>query len=626
MSDSTIHAPDRSELDAVGVVTDWLKRFQAAIETGDVGQVLDQFAEDCWWRDLLLLTWDLRTMHGPDEVKSLVSDRLGEVGFSDFALDTSMPPRVVHGVVAAPFVFRTRIAVGRGYVRLRELDGAWRAWTVLTMLDSLVGHPERRTTLADTREPQMSGRAGRLSWYEFREQQREFENREPDVLVVGAGQAGLATAARLQHLGQDVLVAEKTARVGDVWRHRYHNLTLHTTSFFNEMPYLPYPDNWPVFPPKDLVADWLEAYAWMLQLNVWTSSQVEKATYEETSGRWDVVIDRDGVQRRVRPKAVVFATGAHSGDPEPPQIAGMEQFQGTILHSARYRGGDDGMAGKRVVVVGAGSSAIDIAQDAFDTGAEVTIVQRSGTVVMTFENGPHAGVDAMYGTGLRAEDADLMMLSMPFNLMLQELAPISQRRMDELNADLLEGLKAAGFEVSDGPFGSGHVGQTLYGGGSYIHTGDKNGLSLIIEGKIRVQRGSIDQFTPGGVVYTDGTEQAADMVVFATGFPNMRENLRPIVGDEVADRLSVVWGLDEEGEIRGLYRPSGHPWLWYIGGGFPDARWGSKLVAHQIVGAFVGLRETAPPSTVQQPNREHIADRTMPLASSPAARQVTGSL
>lgn len=191
-------------------------------------------------------------------------------------------------------------------------------------------------------------------------------------------------------------------------------------------------------------------------------------------------------------------------------------------------------------------------------------------------------------TGPDIDDADLIIQSLPFNLLLRELAPPMYSKVAELDSELHEGLRKAGFEVSLGPYGSGHQGQALIGGGSYIDTG-KNAMQHIVDGNIKIKRGEVCAFSQSGVLYSDGTAAEADLVVFATGFPNMRDTVRPIVGDEVADQLTTVWGLDDEGEINGLYRPSGHPKLWFMGGGFQDSRWGSKYLALQIKASEEGL-------------------------------------
>jgi cation diffusion facilitator CzcD-associated flavoprotein CzcO len=582
-----IGASDAKQPDPEAVASDWLDVFEASARLGDVDSVLSLFSEDCWWRDILTVTWDLRTMHGLREVRDLAGEQLKSIGFSDFTLDDRLPASLAQGGVTAAFTFQTDVAYGRGLVRLREEDGVWKAWALLTKIEDLIGYPEQHTVFADTLKPKPTTPEGRAEgWYEYRERQREFRHQEPDVVVVGAGHAGLSTAARLQHLGLSSLVLEQTPRVGDVWRDRYRGLTLHTVSFFVQMPYLSYPDNWPVFPPKELIGDWFEAYAWMLQLNVWTSACVESAKYDEDDERWTVDVIRDGERRTVNPRHVVFATGAHSGNPSPPEIPGNETFRGVITHSSVYRGAED-LEGKRVVVVGTGSSGIDIAEDAYEMGADVTLVQRGGTTIMSIENGVKTLHGNLYSeTGPGIDEADLISLSSPFNLLLRELAPQIFEHVAQGDAELHEGLKNVGFEVSRGPYGSGHLGQSLLGGGCYI---EKGALQLIINGQIKIQRGEIASFTQNGVVFSDGTEAEADLVIFATGFPNMRDTIRPIVGDGLADQLTVVWGLDDEGEINGLYRPSGHPKLWFMGGGFQDSRWGSKFLALQIKATEEGL-------------------------------------
>ena len=516
------------QVDPAGLASEWLEAFETAAGLGDVESFLTLFADDCWWRDVLTVTWDLRTMRGPAAVRRLAGERLTSVRFRDLAIDDRLPANLEQGVITAAFTFQTRIAYVRGLVRLREQDGIWKAWTLFTKVEDLLDFPEQHTVFADTLEPKRRAPTGRPeSWYEYRDRQREFRDREPDVVVVGAGHAGLSTAARLQHLGLSSLVVEQTPRIGDVWRDRYRGLTLHTVHFFVPMPYLNYPDNWPVFPPKELIGDWFEAYAWILQLNVWTSTHVISAKYDDAAERWTVELSRDGELRTVHPRHVVFASGAHSGTPSPPVTHGRESFGGTIVHSSAYRGADD-LDGKRVIVVGTGSSGVDIAEDAYEMGARVTLVQRSASTVMSVEHGVTTLHGDLYSeTGPGIEEADLLSQSLPFNLLLHELAPAAFRHIDEQgDADMHAELEKAGFEVSPGPYGSGHLGASLLGVGCYI---DKGAAQLIIDGKIRVQRGEIAQFKGDGVVFSDGTEERADLVVFATGFPNMRDTIRPFV-------------------------------------------------------------------------------------------------
>jgi putative flavoprotein involved in K+ transport len=566
----------------------WLAQFQDALEAGDINRLEGLFVADCWWRDILAITWDLQTARGFDEIRTKFGERIPTTGFTDLALDPANPPAEADGVTTVFYTFTTAVARGRGIVRLMtEADGVVRAWTVLTKAEEIIGHEEQRTSVHDASKESHNGPVdGRESWPDKRKRETEFADTDPDVVVVGAGHAGLTVAARLGHLGVSTLIVEKSQRLGDVWRLRYNNLSLHDTKWYGQMPYLPYPDNWPVFAPKELIADWFEAYAWILQLNVWTSSEALKADFDEATEQWTIVINRDGTERVLHPKHVIFATGAFAGNPSIPQLPGAEHFQGEAIHSSAHHGGRD-LAGKKVVVVGTGASAHDVAQDAYEQGAEVTMVQRGPTYVVSSRYGVPAMHEALYSeSSPPVEDADLIALSFPWNLYLEVSGPGVQA-LAEIDKELLAGLREAGFELTDGINGSGLFGLSLTrGGGYYI---DKGCSQLIIDRKIALQHGEVSSFTATGVTYSDGTSADADLVVFATGWPNMRDTLRPIIGDEVADQLSTVWGLDEQGEIQGTFRPSGHPRLWYMAGGFQQSRYGSKILALQIKARELGL-------------------------------------
>ena len=109
-----------------------------------------------------------------------------------------------------------------------------------------------------------------------------FESSQPDVVVIGAGQGGLAVAANLGLLGVDTLVLEKNERVGDSWRKRYRSLVLHDPVWADHLPYLPFPASWPIYAAKDKIADWLEFYASAMELNVWTSTEILSSAYDRS--------------------------------------------------------------------------------------------------------------------------------------------------------------------------------------------------------------------------------------------------------------------------------------------------------------------------------------------------------
>jgi pyridine nucleotide-disulfide oxidoreductase len=568
----------------VAITAGWLDRFDSAAPGGDFEALSSLFATDGWWRDLLCINPDFTTARGMAQIRAKYGERLATAGFHSFALAQNPPIAFEDGKITVFITFLTAVARGRGVLRLVEEDGEWRAWTLLTMMDGLIGHEEKRTSIYDAAKETYGRASG--TWTEIRAREGAFTDSEPAVVVVGAGHAGLNLAARLAHLGVSTLVVERTPRVGDIWRNRYNNLLLHDPQWYGQMPYLPYPDNWPVFASKEMIADWLEAYAWIMQLNVWTDSRVEYADFDDTGGRWTVRVTREGQPRELHPRHVVFAIGAFGGNPDIPRIPGVDTFGGLAVHSSAFDGGGD-VGGRRIVVVGTGASGHDVAQDAYERGAEVTMVQRGPTYVVSGGFGIPAIHEALYSEhGPPIDQADLLSLSFPWHLYL-ELQPPITRKLAEIDKELLDGLREVGFELTEGVNGSGLLGLGIgRGGGFYI---DKGCSRLIAERRIGLKHGAVTRFTADGVVYSDGTEAAADIVVFATGFPNMREAVRPMVGDAVADGLSTVWGFDEQGEINGVFRPTGHHRLWYMAGGFQQSRWGSKLLGLQIKAAEEGL-------------------------------------
>jgi cation diffusion facilitator CzcD-associated flavoprotein CzcO len=586
-NDTTYDAP---LIDPEAVVRDWLGSLDRSLAGGDLAAVRSLLAADPWWRDLYALTWDLVAMHGAEEILDALGTAGKEIGFGNLRLDESWPVGFDGTVIEAIYHFDTDVSRGRGVVRLvREDDGVWRSWVVSTSLEALAGLEEPVVSIDDAAsdEHNLPATPGvRRSLDELRAEREQYRAQDPGVLVVGAGHSGLFLAARLGRLGVPTLVVDRNARVGDNWRTRYNGLLLHDTKWATQFPYLPYPTTWPLFTPKERLADWMESYVSLLDLDVWTSTTVVSATYDDGAGRWTVVLDHGGESRTLHPRHLVFATGRESMA-RMPEVEGAGGFGGILAHSSTHVGGEV-VHGKRVVVVGVGASAHDVAQDAYEHGAaSVTMVQRSPALVFSQRHGLKILFGRYYGEdGPEVTTADLLSSATPLALGTA-LAPAVTRRIAELDADLLEGLAQAGFRTTLGPGDAGQAYLTTRGGGAvYI---DKGNCELIIRGDVRIQPGEVARLSADGVVYSDGTEEAADVVVFCTGFENMREAARPVVGDEVTDTLATVWDVDDRGEIRTALRHSGHPRLWFTATGLRLSRFYSQHLALLIKAMDEGL-------------------------------------
>ena len=180
-----------------------------------------------------------------------------------------------------------------------------------------------------------------------------------DTVVVGAGQAGLATAHELVGRGRDCVVLDREARVGDNWRHHYDSLRLYTPGRYTGLPGLPFPGDPDACPGKDEVADYLAAYAAELGLPVRTGTGVERVgKAADGSDGYDVTTTRG----TIRCRNVVVATGTFGRAPAVPDVAGDLDPGILQLHSSQYRRPGQLRDGP-VLVVGASHSGCDIAYE-----------------------------------------------------------------------------------------------------------------------------------------------------------------------------------------------------------------------------------------------------------------------
>jgi cation diffusion facilitator CzcD-associated flavoprotein CzcO len=585
-------------------VATWLAAFEAAVTAGDADRAAALFAPDSHWRDLVAFTWHIRSFSGRDAIRSALGDRLPEVKPRRFAIaEERTPPRVVTragtACIEGMISFETETGRGSGIVRLvpsTEQDGELVAWIVLTTLDEIKGHEE----LIGPRRPrgeEWSGGFGSENWLDHRNKQLAYEDRDPAVVVVGGSQAGLGIAACLNILGVDTLVVDKHERVGDAWRKRYRNLVLHNEVFVDHMPYMPFPPNYPVYIPRDKIANWLEFYADTMEINIWTSTEFTGASYDKAADRWTVNVKReDGSERILRPRHVIFATGV-SAIPIMPKMPGLDTFKGDLLHSSQYMSGDQWKGGKGIVL-GTGNSGHDVAHDMCNSGVHTTMVQRNTTLVVSLKEAQR--VYDLYQEGSSVEDCDLIATASPYPV-LRKGYQLTAALCKQADHELLEGLKARGFRLDNGePDETGFQMKYLRrGGGYYFNVGCSD---LIVEGKIKLlHHHDIERVVPQGLMMKDGSVKEADVIVAATGYKNQQDVVRHFMGDEIADRIGPVWGFDEGGELRNMWCRTPQPGLWFVGGGLPHVRIYSRFLAQQIKATEVGLvsreleTEVAPP-------------------------------
>jgi putative flavoprotein involved in K+ transport len=572
------------------VVENWLALFEAALAQPDDGALKALFHAESYWRDALALTWDLVTFSGAEVIAAELKARAGRAAPTGFKIDPRrMAPRHVTraGTNAIEAMFRFETAEGRanGVVRLIPAagDGAPKAWTLFTGLEEIKGHEERVGKARPTGQSYSRDFRG-PNWLDLRKAAAEYTDRDPAVLVVGGGQAGLSIAARLTQLGIDTLIVDRERRVGDNWRKRYHALTLHNQVHVNHLPYMPFPPNWPTYIPKDKLAGWFEAYVEAMELNYWTGTEFERGSYDEQAGRWSVTLKRDGTTRTLRPRHVVMATGV-SGIPSIPDIPSLKNFAGTVLHSSQYEDGE-AWNGKRALVIGTGNSGHDIAQDLHSSGAQVTLVQRSPTLITNIEPSAQLAY-ALYDEG-PLEDCDLLATAMPFRLARKSHISLTEQSK-QLDKDILEGLTRVGFKLDYGDDGSGWQFKYLTrGGGYYFNVGCSD---LVANGEIAlVQFSDIAEFLPQGARMQNGETLPADLIVLATGYKGQEHLVRKLFGDEVAARVGPIWGFGPGDELRNMFVSTPQPGLWFIAGSLAQCRIYSKYLGLRIKASEIGMR------------------------------------
>lgn len=539
-------------------VSQWLSSFQQACETGDASTATSLFHEDGQWRDYLPFSRSLKTVEGSNEIADFVTHHGAASQFSKIHFEGEADEQ------EGFFRFQCARGPGTGYIRL---DGD-RCATLFTSLDDLASFDH-----AD-----------------------ESGNTDPFVLIVGGGQSGLALAARLSKMGVPYLVVDKYERVGGQWRSRYETLVLHDPVWYDHLPYLPFPDEWPVFTPKDRMADWLESYAASLKLNIQTGTECVSACYDEDRQTWEVELRQGDKTVHASPAHLVMAVGV-SGFPRVPKFEGHEEFAGRQMHSSAFKGGES-FAGQNVVVVGANNSAHDIAMSLVENGAKPVMIQRSSTLVVRQSVyckdllGPLYSKEAV-AAGITAEKADLLQSSLPIRS-LEKAHRKLWASIAERDADFYAALTNAGFAIDFAEDGAGlGLKYRRTASGYYIDVGASK---LVADGAIAIRSGhGVSALTEDAVILGSGERIAADAVIYATGYGSMTDWVAKLVDQETANKVGPCWGYGSGtkgdpgpwvGELRNMWVETAQEGLWFMGGNLAQSRHYSHYLGLQLAGRY----------------------------------------
>ncbi|KAK2762373.1 flavin-containing monooxygenase [Colletotrichum kahawae] len=293
-----------AQAEAEGIV----RQLSDALGTGNAEAFADLFLEYGVWRDKLSFTWDQRTFNFRPAILKAARDLLPTTKASNFAFLTPAPvvDRPYDDFAQLQFVvsFETDLVVASAVIKAVLTKEGWKIYTMHTVAEQLKQFPERA--------PADGHMTGTISWEAQRA--KEVDAADPEILIIGGGQNGLALAAWCKALGLNCLIVERSEEVGDVWKKRYEYLSLHFPHWADDLPFFRYPKQWPTYTPAQKQGFYMSWYASALELNIWTKSTVIE-TAQDDQGAWAVKINKGGNESRtVRPKHVL------QGRRDPPLL------------------------------------------------------------------------------------------------------------------------------------------------------------------------------------------------------------------------------------------------------------------------------------------------------------------
>ncbi|CBF87231.1 hypothetical protein AN9242.2 [Aspergillus nidulans FGSC A4] len=588
----TLHpSVNADHLDVAKIVNDWLFSFTEKLSSGQQSNISSLFLEkESWFRDFVSFSWDFASHNGAAAICEYLAGSTS--GFAEPKADQpgALRPQLVEigglQFVQAGFSFRNTFGTGRGVLRLANVEPEeWKAWTVFTVLERLNGQDELEATRAEKAEAQ-AGASG----YGTEPSSVQSDDGGLQVLVVGAGQCGLALAAHLQNLGLNYLVVDKFSRPGDSWRARYDTVRLHTPIYTDHYPFLKYPASWPRYLDRAHVTKWMEHYEEIMGLNVRHSTLASNFRYNETSRVWTVDLQSKDCIQTVHAKHVVLATGLLGAIPNRPTFPGEASFKGQILHTSAHKSAAlmPEALKKKITIIGSGTSAHDIAQDFVNHGAEnVTMVQRGAMYVVSRDSMERIQLPLWNTPGVSLEDADLLSHSLPIAV-ARTLSVGESQMMSAKDKDMLDALEKAGMAVKRGDGDSLLDYQLIKGGHFYA---DQGACQMIIDGRIKVRQceQGVQGYYEDGVILANGTKIESEVVILATGFELSTKLIERLMGEDVMNKVARICTLHNSQERIGVWKPTGVPGFWYMTGSFIWSRQFSGILALQIAAIERGM-------------------------------------
>ncbi|KAK3306767.1 uncharacterized protein B0T15DRAFT_492292 [Chaetomium strumarium] len=593
-----------------------LRKLNAALASDDAKALENCFLPgQAYWKDTLALTWHLRTFTSPGVIAaSLLQTKTLRALVGDIKLEGDaqfIPATPVLQFIDFSLLFETKSPAARcsGRMLLLPVKQAgtteWKIWILSTWLDTLDGHPEDETLL------HLPGR-----------ELNGLEDFTTDVFIIGGGNAAVALAARLKAMGVESVMAERNPQPGDNWALRYECLRFHVPTEYADLPYMPYDNELrsPHLLSRDELAEQVRRYVKTFNLNMITSAKILSTAFDQAAKQWLIKFQTPTGQHTAVSRHLVQATGIGSRKPYIPPMANEDLFRGIVLHSAQYRRAAElqKQGAKSVLVVGSASTAFDVIQDCHAAGLQTTMVVRSRTYILPLEYVCDKRGLGAYERG--AELCDKLFMAMPTwvdaHLACGLFAQLAAEEPDRYSA-----LAAAGFPFIDSRHPEAVLAHHLVerAGGHYIDIG---GTKLIAERRVGLKAGVEPvAYTETGLRFSDGSTADADVVVWCTGFADKdaRRTAAEILGGgsagtrdevgpnvlgpvEIAARLDATWGVDAEGEIRGMWkRQLRVDNYWIMGGHTQQHRWYSRILALQIKAEKEGI---LPPAYRDSPGQE----------------------